>query len=1015
MISRRNRRPSSPQETLRQFALNNSKGVDSSKAPTEFSTIARSENLIVNTDGSLSLRKPIEFVPGTTAVDTAMQYYLYDSIHRLKVFPPVDSLPQYPYYRMYISGVDKVHVKYTQYTGATVTLESTDVNGIIIPQGDVEVINLNSSSILGNCNVDFSKLVDGLDPSLVDDVDAILPRYIRVSCTDTEGWVFEIIPSEVNTLSTAEGEIAFNPNLTLDNPTALRDGYNAIVPVVKGIVAYVPTDVVDGVSVPVGFTPVESALSGECLSKAAPKPPSIDLGATVPFENTVKLKGASGATASVYEDLTLNCNNVNDNNVVIVQVNLNTDTELADLTEGTYTASILAKVTVVPQYTFMDDGSIAYGDPVTRRLPLQTFTFTESTAPVDTPLSMESMFAVKSFPRCKIEVLVQNVEIKTTYTLTTSTVNETITVNEITESAKRKRYRIATALSKNTTHTVFLKAFCNLPKKEIAEDEEGEETTEATEDKENSSSSYYGAWFYSKDGIQWNSLIPSGDRPIYVRELNPEWKPVTENASPTAADYKTVVYYPIDATSPSDTGITLQYSNGSSWKSSRTDVACINAPGNVLQNYQYRFKIIAIEALNENDVELKGMQSDEVPAGSTVYRARATVSQQEYTPVIKPDFEFFDIEFGNPILGKKFYHKKSIYSYGSEKFHNNIFVSDIDSFITPLYNVIDLDANESSQATCIIPWRDYLVSATEHAIYLHTKVSDGFLTKTVNTSIGIPKEDARCCKAILNGILFKSGPRIYQLYPNLYAGDDSTLNLTEISKPVEEYLEEYILAEHTPFAFSTESEYILMLPNETDTLCLRYNYSSKLWAVCRYPVVFTNYTMRSLNDVRVFGKRLGLSAEFVFDAECDDSDYGDTLPIGITTEKVPICFEWDTGQKTDNISIQKQFVESKLVFATKDTLEAFPMSLLVHVDGDPHVTTLDLNSDAPFWKEGSSIGVTNTAFRLSTNSDVDVFRQLIVRYSGKGRSIRHILSGAPTSNFKLYETYIRYKTLNVKR
>lgn len=991
MISKRTRRASHPQENLRQFALNNSKGVDSSKAPTEFGTIARSENLIVNTDGSLSLRKPIEFVSGTTAVDTARQYYLYDNLHRLKVFPPADYLPQHPYYRMYISDVNSVRVKYTQYTGATVALESAGVNGIIVPQGDVEVINLNSSSILGNCSVDFSKLVDGLDPSLVDSVDDILPRYVRISCTDTEGWVFEIMPSEINTLSTAEGEIAFNPNLTLDNPTALRDGYNAIVPAVKGIVAYVPTDVVDGVSVPIGFTPVESALSGESLSKATTDVPSVGLGTEVDFNNTIVLKGANDTTGTINEQLTFKCKNVNTE--VTAQVDLKTNTELA---EGTYVASILAKVTVIPKYTSVVDGSIRYGDSVTHSLPLQTFTFIKSTAPVEEPFSVESRFAVSYILGYNIGVLVQNIEIKTSYTLTTATVYKTINVNEITESTKRKRYRIATALSKNTTHTVLLKAFCNLPNKD-------------------SSNLYCGAWFYSKDGVRWDALEHSGSSPIYVRELNPDWKPATADASPTTTDFKTVIYHPIGATSPSDEGITLLYSNGSSWKSSRTDIACINAPGNVLQNYQYRFKIIAIEALNAGDVELQGVQDGEIPDDATVYRVHANVSQQEYTPVIKPDFEFFDIEFGNPILGKKFYHKKAIYSYGSEKFHNNIFVSDIDSFITPLYNVIDLDANESSQATCIIPWRDYLVSATEHAVYLHTKVSDGFLTKTVNTSIGIPKEDARCCKSILNGILFKSGPRVYQLYPNVYAGDASTLNLTEISKPVEEYLEEYIPTEHAPFAFSTESEYILMLPNETDTLCLRYNYSSKLWTVCRYPVVFTNYTMRNLNDVRVFGKLSGLSAEFVFDAECDDSDYGDTLPIGLTSEKIPIRFEWDTGQKTDNISIQKQFVESKLVFATKDTLEAFPMSLLVHVDGDPHITTLDLNSDAPFWKEGSSIGVANTTFRLSANSDVDVFRQLIVRYSGKGRSIRHILSGAPTSNFKLYETYIRYKTLNVKR
>jgi hypothetical protein len=109
------------------------------------------------------------------------------------------------------------------------------------------------------------------------------------------------------------------------------------------------------------------------------------------------------------------------------------------------------------------------------------------------------------------------------------------------------------------------------------------------------------------------------------------------------------------------------------------------------------------------------------------------------------------------------------------------------------------------------------------------------------------------------------------------------------------------------------------------------------------------------------------------------------------------------------------------MFATEDDAEAFPMQLVVAVDGDPHITTVDVNTDAPFWKSGtSSVGVLGTSFRLSNEESLGrassgILRQLIVRYSGKGRSVRHILTGSPTSNFKLYETYVRYKTLNVKK
>jgi hypothetical protein len=430
---------------------------------------------------------------------------------------------------------------------------------------------------------------------------------------------------------------------------------------------------------------------------------------------------------------------------------------------------------------------------------------------------------------------------------------------------------------------------------------------------------------------------------------------------------------------------------------------------------EYRFKIISVEQLKDGDPELS--EDESVPLNE--YRVYATVAQQDYTPLFKSIPELFNVEVGNAVYGKKLYYKKAIYSYGSDKFLNNILVSDIDSFITPLYNIIELDAHKASQATCLLPWRDYLVSATPNTIYLHTKVTDGFLTKAVNTSIGIPEEDSRCCKAILNGVLFKSGSKIYQMYPNLYSGDDSTLNVTEISKPVEDYLEDYTAqAQHLPFALSTDSEYILMLPRATDTLCLRYNYSSKFWTVCTYPIIALDYKIYSLDDVRIFGIHNDYSAEFKFDSDTLEGSYGDVLPTSLDNLSCnihPISFEWDTGQKTDSIAVTKQFVESKIMFSTVDDFENFPLELVIHVDGDPHVTVLDLNSDAPFWKIDASKGVANTAFRLGDTTSPGVFRQLIVRYSGKGKSIRHILTGTPASNFRLYETYVRYKTLNVKR
>jgi hypothetical protein len=302
-------------------------------------------------------------------------------------------------------------------------------------------------------------------------------------------------------------------------------------------------------------------------------------------------------------------------------------------------------------------------------------------------------------------------------------------------------------------------------------------------------------------------------------------------------------------------------------------------------------------------------------------------------------------------------------------------------------------------------------------MYLHTPQDNGFLTKTVTTSLGIPKEDSNCCVPVLNGVIVKSNSKIYLIYPNAYAGTDSVLNLAPISQPVEEYLQDFEdFSEEKPFAFSTESEYILMLPYTEKTICLRYNYTTRIWCMCEYPVRLYDYRINNVEDVRLYGVLTdGRYAEFEFDS--DSEVYADI--IGAT--EVPIEFEWDSGQKTDNIATRKQFTESKIVFSTEDEVENFPMELIVAVDGDPNITRIDVRTDAPLIKTTESVGVLGTNLRLSEDfSDPNVsksglIRQLIVRYSGRGRSVRHILRGTAKSPFRMYEAYVRYKLIDNKR
>lgn len=1004
MISRRNRRTANPQEILRQFALNNSKGIDETAPPTSNSSVRHASNLIVNPDGSMSLRKPITYVAGTAMPKDARSYYLYDKTTRLVLSVSnsggvvvrilnTEGTPQFV--RMTYTGYEGTELQYpvNDPDDWQTTIVSREWHNIIFPKGDLEVVNLNSATVLGNCDVDtsvFGELAE--DASLYDSLPKTFPRYIRIVRSEDGVWEFAVKRPEPNTLTAAEGDIPFNPNLNLDIPTSLRDEYNSAVPNIKGIVAYA-SSMLDGFGNPIigpDIFEITSAISEKGSDTWSASDRRESFTRTEYFDI---FKDAELSSAKLRVDIVKSHSWFDDSPEYLYEDIWGFQGQISLSNLPNVDKSL--KLTLSATFHAHPNTHI---DPVSPGLD-NAYSYVKKTVWIDLKNPKDRVWVVDFGDSAERSPNASEMSLEFNWEATLySTGAGQVTVADVTESAKDIRPRIVSAVPTGTTNAVYLKAFGKLP---------------------SADSNYYAAWFKSIDGIRWENVDTfSRLDGITVRELSDTYSPqrdVSSNNS-VAPTYVSRTYYPLYANSSKDVWMAnVEHEGTSVYANRRIDLICAAPSGEELRATRYRFKVITVDALSKGDPEAS---ENYAPDSRLEYRSLATVSQAEYAPTFKDKFEFFDIEFGNTVYGKKLYHRKAIYSYANEKFFNNIFVSGIDSFITPLYNVIDLDTYTANSATCLVPWRDYLISATDNAIYLHTRSEDGHLTKTVNTSIGIPDTDAKCCKAILNGVIFKSGPKVYQMYPNMYSGDDSTLNLTEISKPVEEVLEAYAASDYVPFAFSTDSEYILMLPNATHTVCLRYDYSSKLWTPCSYPVVALSYEMLNLNDIRIFGICGDLYAEFKFDS-IPAEEYADTLPSDVYGKHTisPIEFEWDTGQKTDNIAVTKQFVESKLMFATEDLLEKFPMKLKVHIDGDPHITTLDVNTDAPFWKSEDAIGVVNTTLRLSLSDDSDskVFRQLIVRYSGKGKSIRHILEGSATSNFRLYETYVRYKTLNVKR
>jgi hypothetical protein len=279
----------------------------------------------------------------------------------------------------------------------------------------------------------------------------------------------------------------------------------------------------------------------------------------------------------------------------------------------------------------------------------------------------------------------------------------------------------------------------------------------------------------------------------------------------------------------------------------------------------------------------------------------------------------------------------------------------------------------------------------------------------------------------------------------MYSGSETVLNLTDISTPIEDYILEYSPTdENLPFALSTETAYMLFMPKEDCTVCLKYEYNLKRWTIFEYPVVLLDYEMLSVTDIRVTGYIVDSSGtrsygEYFIEQSLEDcfnnvpenvfsGDWVSESSLGNISNDIqdyetslannilrPISFAIDSGQKTDNPVTEKMFTESKFIVSTLHEKDTFPMRVTVHVNGDPKVHTTNVYTDSAFWQTLTGAGTLSTNFAHDNSELFNVIRQMFIRYSGKGKSIRHIIEGESIYPFKIYEILYRYRNLNTKQ
>ena len=960
MISRRAPRRSSPQENLRQFSLNNSKGIDVTKAPTDPDTVLSTTNFIPNLDGSLSIRKTLKSEPNSIKVGlNDFVEYLYDNETVVYVKSSGTSADLY-----ILKAADLTQA--TGITGedfnirfydSTNTLQNYKVNKITL--GDTflkydalkksEFIHLSSTTVVSGASFNINAQFNGkllFNEDLYDS--EFKPfRYLKIFKEDS-AWVIEIVNPEMNVLTTSEdGSLLFDNNLILDNPYALRDVYTKNAPAVKGILAYAtpnaeaktpPLDVFANTYNYLVYVDVSTNVKVSFGSDTTKQEVS-NLGYTE-YPISVQYKGTLGA-AGAHRNVTLE----------------NTVAQLPDFPTGLTMAHVSWTVYV-----------LAGGKTLGRMTAHFDLLHTLDLAFPKTGLLFDDA---------------SQIAFKSEFTIHFHSGGGVVA--NLTESSKQDSYKILTSVRPDAPlKNLTLKVFGSLP-----------------------SEKYYAAWFKSKDGVVWEQCVSnsSSDFPtINVRE------PVYYTDSKEPDEYVNRVYSVLQAQSNTDRFLTNKAYSDYNSQYNRVDVYVV--PQSELSlAYTYLFKIIKVAEIDSSDsiydAELSGTQ----------HKIVTEYGRAVYSFPMSNVTEYAEWDSGSPVSGKHLTSSRKLISYGGNSFDNIVYSSEPGSFITSLSYVADVNVGSSTKITSVTPWRSYLIAATESSLSLMAPQEIGWTSKIIAANVGIPEEDGKCCLPGLNGIIFKTGSKVYMAYPNAYAGDDTQVYLTDLSKPISHVLSE-LSDVSGQFAFATDSEYILMLPDSEKTHCLRYSYDLKNWVYCTYPCIVKSYKMYNIDKITLFAVYGNALYEVLFDADPDSSlKHCDSFQ-GV---EVPIEFELDTGMKTDNISVQKQFVETKCIFATEDDKEIFPMEVIVAIDGDPHITRLDVNSDSPFWKSNKfDTGIVGTSFRLSNvetpgRSSSGILRQLVIRYSGKGRSIRHIFTGTSQSNFRLYETYVRYKTLNVKK
>lgn len=78
----------------------------------------------------------------------------------------------------------------------------------------------------------------------------------------------------------------------------------------------------------------------------------------------------------------------------------------------------------------------------------------------------------------------------------------------------------------------------------------------------------------------------------------------------------------------------------------------------------------------------------------------------------------------------------------------------------------------------------------------------------------------------------------------------------------------------------------------------------------------------------------------------------------------------------------------------------------------PRSISTDITTDSALWKTSlSHIGTLSTQFVNNDSESTGTLRQIMLKYSGRGKTIQHIIRGNSKFKFKFYSLDYKYRNL----